>query len=265
MGRISKTFNRLKKQKEKALISFTVIGDPDYKTSLDIVKSMAEHSDLLELGLPFSDPIADGPTIQAADIRSLKAGINTDKAFSFVKDVRKFTDKPIGLLVYSNLIIQRGIDKFYRDAASAGVDSVLAADIPVEEAGPFIKAGRKSKVDTVFFATPLTSVKRLKQTATKVRGFIYVVARLGVTGAKSQVHSDTISLLKRIRPHTKLPLAVGFGVSTPKHVKEIASAGADAIIVGSAIVKIIEKNKNKKVMLQKISTFVKSLKGATKD
>jgi len=262
----TKTFSKLKKKKEKALVPFVVIGDPDYKTSLAIVKTIVEAgADVLELGFPFSDPIADGPTIQAADVRSLGKGIDTDKCFSFIKQVRKFTDIPIGLLVYSNLVYQRGVDKFYKDCKTSGVTSVLAADVPVEEADFLIKSSRKNKIDTVFIVSPLTSNERLKKIAKKVRGFIYVVSRLGVTGAKQDMQKGTLNLVKRIKSKTKLPLCVGFGISKPEHVKAVCKAGANGVIVGSAIVKIIEKNrKNKKLLLKKVYNYVKSLKEATK-
>ncbi|MBU1703777.1 MAG: tryptophan synthase subunit alpha, partial [Nanoarchaeota archaeon] len=197
----------------------------------------------------------------------LSRNINTDKNFGFIKEIRKFDDKiPIGLLVYSNLVYQRGINNFYKDAKKAGVDSVLIADLPIEEASEYILAGRKNNVDTVFIVSPLTSDKRLAKIAQKVRGFVYVVARLGVTGARADVKTDTLQLLKRIRPQTSLPLCAGFGISKPDHVKSVLKAGADGAIVGSAVVKIIEKNlNNKKNMMYEISKFVAEMKRATTD
>lgn len=265
MNRYKKTFNQLKKKKEKAFIPFTVIGDPDYRTSLEIVKAMVNGgADILELGFPFSDPIADGPIIQAADVRALKKGINTDICFKFIKDVRKFTDIPIGLLIYSNLIYQRGIEKFYKDAKLAGVDSILTADVPSEESMPYVKAARKAKIDTVSIVTELTTNKRLKNIVGKTSGFVYVVARLGVTGARKELGEATLATLRRIRPLTKLPLCVGFGISKPEHAKAVIKARADGVIVGSYIVKIIENNlKNKKSMLKKIENYVRLMKKAT--
>lgn len=262
-----KLFNQLKKNKEKALVPFVVVGDPDYNTSLKIVKTLIDSgADILELGIPFSDPIADGPTIQGADIRALNKKINTDKIFSFIKQLRKHNNKiPIGLLVYANLILQRGISKFYADAAKAGIDSVLVADLPIEEADEYIKAARKHKIDTVFIVSPLTSNERLKKIVAKTRGFVYVVSRLGVTGARADLQEGTLKLLRSIRPKTKLPLCVGFGISKPEHVKAVLKAGADGAIVGSAVVKIIEKNlRNKKAMLKKIENYVRLMKTATK-
>ena len=262
----AKTFNKLRKNKERALVPFVVIGDPDYNTSLKIVKTIIDSgADILELGFPFSDPIADGPTIQAADVRALKSKINSEKCFKFIKEVRKQTDIPIGLLVYYNLIYQRGTKKFFYDCKLAGVTSVLAADTPVEEADDIISAARKHKIDTVFIVSPLTDNKRLKLILKKCRGFVYIVSRLGVTGARTDLKESTLKLIKRVRKKTKLPLCVGFGISQPEHIKEICKAGADGAIVGSAVVKLIEDNqKNKKTMLKKIEEYIISLKQATK-
>ncbi|MBU0629083.1 MAG: tryptophan synthase subunit alpha [Nanoarchaeota archaeon] len=266
MNRYNNTFKRLKKNKQKALIPFVVVGDPNYSTSLEIVKTIINAgADILELGFSFSEPIADGPTIQTAGIRALNSGSNTDKNLNFIKQIRKFNNKiPIGILIYSNLIYQRGIERFYKDARDSGIDSVLVADLPIEEADEYIKAARKHKVATVFIVSPLTSNERLKKITKKVKGFIYVVSRLGVTGAKSDLQKGTISLLNRIRPKTNLPLCVGFGISKPEHVKEVCKAKANGAIVGSAIVKIIEKNlKNKRLMLKKIGNYIKNLKQST--
>ena len=267
MSRYKKTFNKLKKNKEKALVPFVVIGDPDYKTSIQIAKTIIDSgADILELGFAFSDPIADGPTIQSADIRALKSKINTDKNFEFIKEIRAYNSKiPIGLLLYSNLIVQRSINHFYKDAKEAGVDSVLVADLPIEEADPFIKEARANKVDSVFIVSPLTSETRLKAIAKKTKGFIYVVSRLGVTGARSDLQQNTLQLIKNIKPNTSLPICVGFGISKPEHVKEIINAGADGAIVGSSLVKIIEESlNNKELMLTKIQDFIKALKAKTK-
>lgn len=268
MASYNETFKKLKKKNQGALAAFTVIGDPNYKTSLDIAKKIIDAgTDILELGIPFSDPIADGKTIQAADMRALKSGMNTDKAFDLIKNVRKYNDNiPIGLLVYGNLIYQRGINKFYSDAAKSGVNSVLVADVPIEESDDYIKSARTNKIDTVFIISPLTSNERIKKIVNKTSGFVYVVSRLGVTGARATLEGSTLKLIKRIRKHTKKPLCVGFGISKPEHVKSVIKAGADGAIVGSAIVNLIEKNaNNRSKMLKKIGLYVKSMKKATAD
>ena len=268
MNSYKKTFNELKKKKQGALVAFTVIGDPNYSTSLRIIKKIIDSgADILELGIPFSDPIADGKTIQAADMRALKSGMNTDKAFDLIKNVRKYNDNiPIGLLVYGNLIYQRGLNKFYNDAAKSGVNSVLVADVPIEEANDYIKAAKNNKIDTVFIVSPLTSNERIKKIVSKTTGFVYVVSRLGVTGARAALEDSTLKLIKRIRGHTKKPLCVGFGISKPEHVKAVIKAGADGAIVGSAIVNLIEKNaSNAGKMLEKIGLYAKSMKKAAEN
>jgi len=261
----AKTFSKLRRKKQKALVPFTVLGDPDYNKSLKIIKTIVESgADVLELGFPFSDPIADGPTIQAADVRALNKSINTDKCFKLIKKVREFTDIPIGLLVYSNLIFQRGIKKFYYDCKLADVTSVLVADLPVEESDEYVQAARKHKIDTVFIVSPLTNNKRLKLILKKAKGFIYLVARLGVTGARDTIEDSTLKLIKKVKKQTKLPVCVGFGISKPEHVEAICKAGADGAIVGSALVKVIEKNHKSKSLLNKIQKFITDLKSATK-
>lgn len=259
-------FSKLKNKKEGALVAFAVIGDPDYRTSLEIIKKIVDAgADLLELGLPFSDPIADGPTIQAADMRALNSGINTDRAFDFVRELREYNDIPIGLLSYVNLIYQRGIERFYNDAIKAGVNSILMADLPIEEYQGAFRYSKKNNIDTVFMISPLTNNYRIRKIAKNTTGFIYVVSRLGVTGAKSNLENSTLSLIKRIRQFTNKPLCAGFGISKPEHVKSVIKAGADGAIVGSAIVDLIAKNINSKdKMLSEIYHYVKEMKEATR-
>ncbi|MBI1935917.1 tryptophan synthase subunit alpha [Candidatus Woesearchaeota archaeon] len=266
MKTYEEVFSELKRKKEGALVAFVVIGDPDYKTSLEIAKKIADSgADILELGIPFSDPIADGKTIQAADVRSLESGMNTDRAFDFVKEFREYTDIPIGFLTYYNLVYQRGIEKFYSDSRKAGVNSVLIADLSIEESADVIKASNKNKVDTVFMVSQLSSDERIKRIASLSNGFIYLVSRLGVTGTRDDLSSSTFSSIKRVRKFTSKPLCIGFGISTLSHVKDVLKAGADGAIVGSAIVDLIGKNtKNKVKMIESIQDYIKNLKDATK-
>ncbi|HAG50363.1 MAG TPA: tryptophan synthase subunit alpha [Deltaproteobacteria bacterium] len=267
MNRYKKTFANLKEKGEKALIPFTVVGDPDYGTSLELVKAMIDGgADILELGAAFSDPIADGTTIQAADARVLSNSIHIDDFFSFIADIRAYSMTiPIGALIYANLIYQRGIDAFYQKAKEAGLDSVLVADLPIEEAKPFIRAAKKSRLQSVFIVSPLTDDTRLPAILKQTTGFVYVVARLGVTGAQEEMQGATISLVKRLRAKTDLPLCVGFGISTPEHVRAVCSAGADGAIVGSAIVKRIEQSLSTKGAIpQMVRAFVAELKGAAR-
>ena len=259
-------FRSLKNKKEGALVCFIVIGDPDYETSLKIAKTIVNAgADILELGLPFSDPIADGPSIQAADIRALNNGMNTDKVFEYIKELRKFTDVPIGLLSYYNLIYQYGMQKFYEKAFIMGVNSILVADMPIEESDSAVAHSEKNKIDTAFMISPITGNKRIKEITDKVTGFIYAVSRLGITGARRDLEKSTLNFIRRIRQFTNKPICVGFGISRPQHVRDIIKAGADGAIVGSAIVDIIARNlQNKDKMLKEIKIYVNQLKSATR-
>ena len=255
-----KTFSKLKKEKRIAFMPFLVAGDPDYNTSLAMFKSVAKKADMLEIGFPYSDPLADGPTIQAADERALHSGINTDKVFSLIKDVRKFYKGPISVLVYANLVYQYGIDDFYKQAAKNGIDGVLVPDVPYEESEPFVKAAKKHKVSPVFMVTQTTTEERLKKILQHAEGYLYLVSVLGVTGSRSLLGNDTYSFIRRIRKHTKLPLALGFGISQREHIANAAKAGIDGVIVGSAIIKILEANlANAKQGAKKIESYIAEL------
>lgn len=239
---------------------FLVAGDPDFQTGISIAKKIIPFADLLEIGFPYSDPLADGPTIQAADGRALRVGMNTDRVFEFIKKLRGFTDAPITVLVYANIVYQRGIERFYKDAKAAGIDGVLIPDVPVEESMPFVSAGGVSGIDPVFLVAPTTTPERLKKILAFAKGYLYVVSVLGVTGMRDAVSSEMPHLLQRIKRHTDLPLAVGFGISKKEHVATLKKCGADGAIIGSALVKIIEKNlDDKKRMLQEISAYARDL------
>jgi len=241
-----------------ALIPFFVIGDPDFDTSLEVVKAAVDAgADVLELGIPFSDPIADGPTIQKADIRSLAAGMTVEKALDFIKQVTDYKPIPIGLLVYYNLVYQYGTEKFLKDFKAAGGSSVLVADLSIDDADEVATPAKDAGLETVFMVTPVTPDERAGRIAEKTTGFIYTVSLLGVTGARESL-SDTVKpLVTRLKELTDVPVCVGFGVSTPRHAKEIAAAGADGVIIGSRIVKMIEDNLNEKQKMQsEISDFI---------
>ena len=236
-------FSELAQSKKIALIPFFVIGDPDLDTSFEIVKAAIDAgADILELGIPFSDPIADGPTIQKADIRSLRSGMNVQKGLEFIKKVKDYKDIPIGLLMYYNLIYQYGIEKFFSDFHQAGVNSILVADLSVDDADEIIGPAESAGIDTVFMVTPNTDPERMKVIASKTTGFIYAVSVLGVTGSRDELSDTVEGLVGKLKSLTSVPVCVGFGISKPEHVAATAAAGADGVIIGSKIVGLIEMN-----------------------
>ena len=244
-----------------ALIPFFVIGDPDFDTSFEIVKTAIDAgADILELGVAFSDPIDDGPTIQKADIRARSAGMNVKKAMEFIKKVKAYKDIPIGLLMYYNLIYQYGAEKFFADFHKAGVNSVLVADLSIDDADEIIEPAASAGLDTVFMVTPNTETERMKLIASKTTGFIYTVSLLGVTGSREKLSEQVEGLIAKLKKLTSVPVCVGFGISKPEHASKVAAAGADGVIIGSKIVKIIEENLgNKEKTLAEISTFIKEV------
>ncbi len=219
-------------------IPFVVLGDPDKEQSLATIKLLVQNgADALELGFPFSDPPADGPVIQAAGTRALAAGIGIDDCFTMLRDIRSFTDIPIGLLVYYNLVLQRGVEKFYHDCEQSGVASVLIADLPLEHADHAVLAAKKYGIAPIFLISELTTDERLEAIAKVAGGYLYVVSYLGVTGASNAVHGYRMrGLIERARKYTKLPLCVGFGINTVEQAKAAVTAAADGVIVGSRIV-----------------------------
>ena len=260
-----KTYKQVFAQLDRAaLVPFFVIGDPDFDTSLEIVKQAIDAgADILELGVPFSDPIADGPTIQKADIRALNNGMDVHKALECIKKIKAYKDIPIGLLMYYNLIYQYGTDKFFSDFQQAGVNGILVADLSVDDADEIMPPAQAAGLDTVFMVTPITDQKRMELIASKTTGFIYAVSLLGVTGSRENV-SDTVGqLIGDLKKLTETPVCVGFGISKPEHAAKIAAAGADGIIIGSKVVKLIEENlDNKEKCLTEISNFLAEVKKA---
>jgi len=240
MGRIESVFT---KKGKTVFIGFAVAGDPDKETSVRIAKALIDGgTDILEFGVPFSDPVADGPTIQRADDRALAAGTTPDTVFAIVREVRTYSHVPIVFLTYYNTIYKRGIDRFYREAHEAGVDGILVADMPVEESDEVVGIAQKHGIDPIFLVTQTTSDERMDTIVSRARGYVYLVSVLGVTGTRKTVSPGALTLLHRVRTRTTLPLALGFGISTPAHVTTCAKAGADGVIVGSAIVDIVEKH-----------------------
>lgn len=261
MNKIQEKFQQLKKGKRIAFMPFLVAGDPDFETSFLIVKHVVKFADLLEIGFPYSDPLADGPTIQAADQRALGAGMNTDKVFRWIKRVRRHSNVPLTVLVYANIVFQRGIERFYRDAEKAGVQGVLVPDLPIEEAMPYVRAAKKVGICPIFLVTQTTSNQRLKKVLQYAQGYLYVVSVLGVTGSRNYIALETLTLLKRVKSQTTLPVAVGFGISDQRHVRQLQKSGADGFIIGSALIEIIEKNigKNREQLLQELEGYMATL------
>jgi len=261
MGRISGVFaNRT----SPALIGFTVAGDPDMRTSIRIARTLIDAgTDILELGVPFSDPVADGPTIQRAGDRALAAGTTPDTVFAIVREVRGHSDVPLVLLTYFNTVYRRGIERFYREARAAGVDGILIADMPVEEAGEVLEAAKKNAIDQILLVAQTTGDERLRTIAANAGGFLYLVSVLGVTGARAGVPQAAFDLVRRVKAVTDLPVALGFGISTPDQVASCAAHGADGVIVGSAIVDIIERTiSNPDAMEQELADFIARMKRA---
>jgi tryptophan synthase alpha chain len=227
-------------------IPFTVIGDPNYEASLEIVRAYVENgATMLELGVPFTDPVADGPVVQLADHRALAAGMQTDRALEFVRDVRKFTNIPIGLLVYYNSVFKLGAQNFYSKAAEVGVTSVLIADLPLEvpRCAEALALAKQYELDQIFIVSELTSPERLSRILEVATGFLYFVSTPGVTGVRTQLSTELPSAIARIKAQTDLPVLVGFGVSEREHVELIQKAGADGAIVGSRLVRLIEEDR----------------------
>ncbi len=262
MSRIKNTFNRLRKKGEKALIPYIMAGDPDLATTKDIILAMEKAGcDVIELGAPFSDPLADGPVIQKAAIRSLKNHTSVSDVLGLVSDVRKQSKIPLILMTYYNLIFKYGEERFVNDAGATGLDGIILPDLPPEEAGTLIPAAKKAGLDTIFLLAPTSTDDRIKLVAKMSQGFIYYVSLTGVTGAALGLQDTQIKeAIARIKAVTDKSVAVGFGISTPDQAAQVASWGADGVIVGSALVRVMEQNIGTSDLVKKTSEFAKSLK-----
>ena len=237
ISRIEETFKELKKRGKKAFIPYIMAGDPSLKSTKDIVLLFEEcGADIVEIGVPFTDPLADGPTIQMASERALKAGITLKKVISFVKDLRQGTRIPLVLMTYYNPVFKYGEENFVRDAKDAGVDGVIIPDLPPDEAGNLIRSSKKASLDTIFLLAPTSTSERIKKVAKASRGFIYYVSVTGITGSRLLLDGSIETLISEIRKYTDKPIAVGFGVSTPEEASAVSKV-SDGVIVGSAIVK----------------------------
>ena len=240
--RIQKLFDRTRKDGRAAFVAYVTAGDPSPEDTPGIVAALERGGvDLIELGVPFSDPIADGPVIQRAAARALAAGTTVPKVLDMARTIRKTSEIPLLLFTYLNPVLRYGLDKLARDAKAAGIDGCLLTDVSVEEAEPYVAAMRAAGLDTVFLAAPTSTERRLKLVAQYSTGFVYLVSRTGVTGEQTALSQDLAPLIDKMRTATKLPLAAGFGISTPEQAGAVAKM-ADGVVVGSAIVRQIEKD-----------------------
>ena len=256
MSNIKKAF-----EKGKAFIAFITCGDPDLGTTAAAVRTAVKNgADLIELGIPFSDPTAEGPVIQGANLRALSGGITTDKIFAFVKDLRCDVKVPMVFMTYANVIFSYGAERFIATCKDIGIDGLILPDLPFEEKEEFRPICHKYGVDLVSLIAP-TSQNRIAMIAKEAEGFVYIVSSLGVTGTRSEIKTDLVSIVKVVRENTDVPCAIGFGISTPEQAKKMASI-SDGAIVGSAIIKLLEKYG--KAAPKYIGEYVKSMKNAIK-
>jgi tryptophan synthase alpha chain len=262
MSRIAETFASLRREGRTGLITYITAGDPDLARSADILKALdCAGADVLEVGVPFSDPLADGPVIQRATERALAAGTTLSGVLNLVRSIRLDVKAPIVIFSYANPLLRMGLLEFADRAAAAGIDGVLALDLPIEEADEFRTVLAAREVDTIFLLSPTTTETRIKKAAELGRGFLYGISRLGVTGARDRVASGAEAMVKRIRQHTTMPIALGFGISRPEHVAEVGLY-ADAAVVGSALVSLIAEASGSPRLLERVESYVRDLKSA---
>ncbi|KAM7257051.1 hypothetical protein ACFE04_012792 [Oxalis oulophora] len=260
---LAQTFSNLKQQGKVAFIPYITAGDPDLSTTAEALKVLDScGSDIIELGVPYSDPLADGPVIQAAASRSLARGTNFDGIISMLKEVVPELTCPIALFTYYNPILKRGIGKFMLTIKDVGVHGLVVPDVPLEETKALREEAVKHNIELVLLTTPTTPVDRMKSIVEASEGFVYLVSAVGVTGARASISDRVQTLLNEIKEATTKPVAVGFGISNPEHVKQIAGWGADGVIVGSAMVKLLGEAKTPEEGLKELEAFTKSLKSA---
>ena len=265
MNLISETLERLANRHEGALVAYVTGGDPNVDLTNRIVLGLADGgADIVEIGIPFSDPIADGPTIQAAANRALKAKTSPAAILNLVGEVKRRRTIPVVLLTYFNPVYRMGLENFFESAARFGVDGVIIPDLPIEESLEYRMVADQSGVDTIFMAAPSTSDGRLKRIASQSSGFLYLASLFGVTGTRRHLNKNLPRLVRRTRRLAdKLPVCVGFGISTPNHVATVVKAGANGAIVGSALVEIVARNSKRKDLPGMIARSVRRLKAAT--
>lgn len=267
-NRIEKKFSQLKSMKQKGLICYIMGGYPNPTTCEKIISSIVDGgADIIEIGIPFSDPIADGPVIQEASFRALQNGITPDKCFNLIKRTRKkYPELPIVIMTYSNILQKNGFRKFMEKAKEAGADGFVLPDMTIEESREYLENSKNLELASIFLVAPNTSNLRIKKTLAVSTGFVYVVSVYGTTGMRNSFNEYTLTAIRNIKKlsSNKNNISVGFGISTPHHIKLMSNYGADAVIVGSAIIKMINSNKDSNIiqLQNKLRNFVKSLKTA---
>ena len=259
-SRIADIFAQLRRDRRTGLVTYVTGGDPDRSRSAEILRGLDRAgADILEVGVPFSDPVADGPVIQRASERALAAGGNLQTTLDLIAQVRADVRAAVVVFSYANPILKMGTDAFAARAAAAGVDGVLVLDLPIEEAGPFRQTVVDAGIDPIFLLSPTTTDARIRRAAELGRGFLYGISRLGVTGARAEVASGARALVERIRAVTALPVAVGFGLSRPGHVRQVGE-WADAAVVGSALVDVIAREADAPDLVETVERYVAELK-----
>jgi len=278
MTRYDTTFAALKEKGEGAFVPFVMLGDPNPEDALDIIRAIVDAgADALELGVPFSDPVADGPTIQKAHIRALDGGASVDKALAQVRTIREeYPDLPIGMLIYANVAYVRGVGEFYREFAEAGADSILLPDVPVREGEPFSEAAAAHGTDPIYIAPAKASEQTLEGVAAQSRGYIYAISRDGVTGTERESSVEGLrEVVANVQRYGGAPVLLGFGISAPEHVRAAIDAGAAGAITGSAITSIIDRHvegthphpgrvTDMAALKEELATFVSEMKNATR-
>jgi tryptophan synthase alpha chain len=261
INRIDKKFKELRKNNKKAFIAYIMAGDPSLAVTKKLILELENNgADIIELGVPFSDPLADGPTIQKASERGLKSKTTLTKVFNLARNARLKTQIPVVLMLYYNLVFNYGLKRFVENAVRSGIDAAIIPDLPLEESKELRDIAKKQDFSIVHLLAPTSSMERIKNIAAVSAGFIYYVSLTGTTGARKKLPKELAESLKKIKKITKKPVCIGFGISTPEQVKEIQRF-ADGVIVGSAIVKVIEKNIRKKDLVKKVGKFVRTLSG----
>lgn len=254
MSNIGKAF-----ENGKAFIPFITCGDPDLETTAEIIRAAAENgADLIELGIPFSDPTAEGPVIQRANLRALNGGVTTDKILSLVKELRRDVKIPMAFMTYANVVFSYGAERFISTCREIGIDGLILPDLPFEEKGELLPICHKYGVDLISFIAP-TSENRIAMISKEAEGFIYIISSLGVTGVRKEIKTDLASIVKVVRQYTNTPCAIGFGISTPEQAAKIAQI-SDGVIIGSAIIKLIEQYG--KDSPKYVGEYVKTIKNA---